>query len=103
MITTLLLSGYSLTSSVIFLKYLQRFLQDSTTANSDRGSWIVLILASLIWPISLPMSALERNVQKNKFSFQDSESQVGLIGLDRPSQSFSEFSSPSIAKDQVEV
>lgn len=103
MIITILLSGYSLTSSVIFLKYLQKFLQDSTTANSDRGSWIVLIIASLIWPISLPISALERNVQKNKFSFQDSESQVGLIYLDCHSKTFSEFSSPSVEPDKVKV
>jgi|GEM_PF-5360788 hypothetical protein len=73
MITTLVLGGYSLTSSIIFLKYLQRFIRDSTTANSDQSSWLVLILASLLWPISLPLSALERNVQKNKSSFYHSE------------------------------
>jgi hypothetical protein len=103
MITTIILGGYSLTSSLIFVKYLQRFLQDSTTANSDSASWIVLILASLLWPISLPISALERNVQKDKFSFQDSESQIDLIYLDRHSKNFSEFLSHSMEQDKVEV
>ncbi len=103
MITAFALGGYSLASSLIFLKYLQRFIQDSTTVNSDKASWIVLILASLLWPISLPLSALERNVKKTKPSFYNCESQIDLIYLDRDLQSDSELILENIQKEKVEV
>ncbi len=103
MIATFVLGSYSLTFSFIFVRYLQKFLQDPTTSNSDRASWIVLILASLLWPISLPISALERNIQNRKPSFQSSESQIGLIYIDPYSKNFSEFSSNLIEQEKVEV
>lgn len=103
MITTFVFGGYSLTSSFIFLKNLQRFIQDPTTANSDRDSWTVLILASLLWPISLPLSALERNLQKNKSSFNCLESQRDLIYLDNDHKSYSEFASDQTEQEKIEV
>ena len=103
MITTFILGGYSLIFSLVFLKYLQRFIQDPTTANSDRDSWTVLILASILWPISLPLSALERNVQKTKYSFHYSEAQVDLIYLDHQHKDYSEFSSDQTEQEKIEV
>lgn len=32
------------------------FLNDSTTPLNDRTSWVVLVLASLCWPITIPAS-----------------------------------------------
>ena len=87
------ISCYGLTSILVFLKYLRRFFQDSTVSRSDRGSWVVLIIASLLWPICLPLSALERHVKKNKVSYSYSESQVNLIHLE--SETTQDLSTPS--------
>ncbi|MGB3533330.1 MAG: hypothetical protein WBA13_07415 [Microcoleaceae cyanobacterium] len=103
MITTFMIGGYTLTFSLVFLKYIQRFTQDSTTANSDKASWFVLILASLLWPVSLPLSALERNVKKTQLAFYESESQIGLIYLDRELQTYSEFVKEKTKPEKVEV
>lgn len=103
MITTLLFSGYSLTFSLVFLKYLQRFIQDQTTDNSDLASWVVLILASLLWPISLPLCMLEQNVKKTQSSSYQSQSQIDLIYFDRGYQTYSELVSEKIEKEKVEV
>lgn len=96
MITTFLFSGYSLAFSIVFLKYLQRFIQDQTTDNSDKASWIVLILASLLWPISLPMSGLEQKVKKT-------QSQIDLIYFDYGYQTYSELVSEKIEQEKVKV
>ncbi len=103
MITTIVLGSYSLTSSLIFLKYLQNFLKDTTTANSDSASWSVLILASLFWPISLPLSKLERNVQKAQSSYSDSNTQIDLIYFNREHQNYSNFKFEKIKAEKIEA
>jgi hypothetical protein len=103
MITTFILGSYSLTFSVVFLKYLQRFIQDPTTKNSDRASWMVLIIASFLWPVSLPLSALEKNTKKTKSSLNYSQSQIELIYFDRNHQSYSEMLSEKIDPEKVEA
>ncbi len=90
MIKILILSGYSLTSSFIVLNYLQKFIQDQTTPNNDRVSWIILIVASLFWPISLPLSYLERNLKKTHPSLPTAQSQIYLIYLYLETKDFSE-------------
>lgn len=35
------------------------FLMDETTPIASMGSWIVLLVAALIWPLALPMSCIE--------------------------------------------
>lgn len=39
---------------LVFGLSLQSFLKDSTTSKTDRISWLVIITATLLWPIVLP-------------------------------------------------
>lgn len=45
--------------SVTFCVYLVVFLQDSTTQKSNLSSWIYLLIASIAWPLVLPLSCWE--------------------------------------------
>ncbi len=91
--------GYSLVSILIFLIYLIKFFQDSTTAKTDRASWIVLILASLLWPITLPISILELKMKHHKFSLDKQASQVILIHLDVKTKKSPERSKPRFHRE----
>ena len=42
------------------------FLNDSTTPLTDRTSWVVLVLASLCWPITIPTSIAKLTSTGNK-------------------------------------
>ena len=44
---------------VTFCIYLIIFLKDGTTPKSDLASWIYLLIASIIWPLALPLSCWE--------------------------------------------
>ena len=44
---------------VTFCLYLVVFLKDGTTQKSNLDSWIYLFIASIIWPLSLPLSCWE--------------------------------------------
>ncbi|MGB3404850.1 MAG: hypothetical protein WBA77_19350 [Microcoleaceae cyanobacterium] len=103
MITTFILGSYSLTFSLVFLKYFQRFIQDPTTKNSDQASWLVIIIASLLWPVSLPLSVLEKNTNKTKSSLYDSQSQIDLIYFDRNHQTYSEILLDKREQKKVEI
>ncbi|MGP1385008.1 MAG: hypothetical protein ACTS2F_15705 [Thainema sp.] len=35
------------------------FLMDETTSITHVGSWLVVLVASLIWPLALPLSGVE--------------------------------------------
>lgn len=35
------------------------FLMDETTSIASIGSWLVVLVASLMWPLALPLSGLE--------------------------------------------
>ncbi len=94
-----IISCYGLTSTLIFFKYLRRFLKDATISHSDHASWTVLIIASLFWPISLPLSALERNIQKPKSSQHYAQSQVNLIHLNQENNRDSGFPVKTSHKD----
>lgn len=39
---------------LVFGFSLQAFLRDTSTPKTDRLSWMVIIIASLLWPIALP-------------------------------------------------
>ncbi|MGF1536911.1 MAG: hypothetical protein ACFB4J_10575 [Elainellaceae cyanobacterium] len=43
---------YALPAALTFAVLLQAFYQDDTTPLSDIDSWLVLILASALWPIA---------------------------------------------------
>lgn len=63
---TLIVRGYFVISILTFFYLFQKFLRDSTTAKTELSSWQVLALASLFWPIALPLSYLEREMNKEK-------------------------------------
>jgi len=53
------LTAYLVLSAIAFTVYLSIFLKDSSTPKTDRLSWLVLIVATLLSPISLPISLLK--------------------------------------------
>lgn len=53
------LTYYFLIALVAFGMWFAIFLNDSTTPLDDRISWIILILASLFWPITFPSSIIK--------------------------------------------
>jgi hypothetical protein len=60
---TILLVIYGLIGLLNFGIYLILFMQDCSTPKTDRSSWIVLGVASLFWPVVLPLSCLERRAK----------------------------------------
>lgn len=53
-----------ITGAVLVFGYsLQAFLRDSSTPKTDRLSWLVLIVASVFWPITLP-SIVRKKLKK---------------------------------------
>lgn len=46
----------ALTTSTLLLV---AFLMDETTSIANIGSWLVVLVASLMWPLALPLSGLE--------------------------------------------
>jgi hypothetical protein len=44
---------------ILFCYWLAFFLSDRTTPKTHLMSWIVLLVASLLWPISAPLAILE--------------------------------------------
>lgn len=56
--------GYFLIASIVFLVWFQRFWQDTTTSKTDLISWVALVFGPLFWPIVLPFSLLQINNKK---------------------------------------
>lgn len=54
-----LLSVYSVVSLVVFITLLSVFWTDRTTPKSDRLSWLLVFIGSLIWFVAVPLSMLE--------------------------------------------
>lgn len=42
------------------------FLMDETTPMASLGSWLVVLVASLMWPLALPLSGLELWRSRNR-------------------------------------
>ncbi len=61
----LLLYSYIVIAFLIFGYFLGVFLADQSTPNTHIASWVVLGLATLFWPIVLPLAYLERRVRKS--------------------------------------
>ena len=56
MIASLYLCG-ALASSGIWLS---AFLKDESTPKTDVASWVVVLIATLIWPLAVPLAIRER-------------------------------------------
>ncbi|MDY7023166.1 MAG: hypothetical protein SWJ54_17760 [Cyanobacteriota bacterium] len=64
MILALLLRGYAIIGVLFFSHGLLKFLADKSTPNSHTSSWIVLGIATVFWPVVLPLSHLERQANR---------------------------------------
>ncbi len=69
---TLILRCYIIVAFVVFLVFLLSFLQDKTTRKNHKGSWKVLGLAAIFWPIVVPLACLERHLKKSSAKTDDS-------------------------------
>ncbi|MGI0490242.1 MAG: hypothetical protein B0A82_16835 [Alkalinema sp. CACIAM 70d] len=60
MLAFAILTCYFLVMPILFLKWLGFFMQDKDMSKTDRKlSWAVLTIATLLWPLTLPLAYLE--------------------------------------------
>ncbi|GAB4373735.1 MAG: hypothetical protein Kow00121_17340 [Elainellaceae cyanobacterium] len=59
MLINLLVSVYLLNALVVALVLVSALLADRTTSKSDKTSWIVVALASILWFVAIPLSFAE--------------------------------------------
>jgi phosphoglycerol transferase MdoB-like AlkP superfamily enzyme len=52
----MIIIGYFLIASIVFLVWFQRFWNDTSTSKKDLISWVALVLGPLFWPVVLPFS-----------------------------------------------
>ena len=57
----MIIIGYFLIASVVFLVWFQRFWNDTSTSKKDLISWVALVLGPLFWPVVLPFSLFQIN------------------------------------------
>lgn len=62
---SLVLQCYVVGALVVFTVFLQSFWRDNTTPKNHIGSWKVLGLAAMFWPIVVPFAYLERQLTKS--------------------------------------
>jgi hypothetical protein len=84
-------SVYLSIALIVFLILLVLFVSDRQTPLTDRTSWMVLLLATIFWPISVPISLLELTSRKPASSIEPSTTPpIGQIlqhaGLLSPAQ-----------------
>ena len=46
---------YFIPAALVFFKGLQAFLEDESTPKTHFDSWVILVAAALLWPITLPI------------------------------------------------
>jgi hypothetical protein len=60
----MIIVGYFSIAFIVFCVWFKSFLNDSTTSKKDLKSWIILVMGPLLWPVVLPLSMLQLNVNK---------------------------------------
>ena len=68
MIIGLYLCG-ALASSGIWLS---TFLKDESTPKTDMASWVVILVATVIWPLSVPLAIRERYAKQTHLPLLES-------------------------------
>lgn len=76
LVLTLILRGYVAIAMLTFAYLFRGFWRDRSTAKTDASSWQVLGIASLCWPVVLPLSYLERQVNSPASKLEIYEGQV---------------------------
>lgn len=61
----MIIIGYFLIASIVFLVWFKRFLDDTATSKKDPISWIALAIGPLVWPVVLPLSILQITSKKS--------------------------------------
>lgn len=56
--------GYFLIASIVFLVWFKSFLNDTATSKTDAISWIALVIGPLVWPVVVPLSLLQITSKK---------------------------------------
>ncbi|WP_377476927.1 MAG: hypothetical protein P2A85_00150 [Microcoleus anatoxicus] len=56
--------GYFLIASIVFLVWFQRFWNDTATSKTDWISWVALVFGPLFWPLVLPLSFLQISITR---------------------------------------
>ena len=56
--------GYFSIAFIVFCVWFTSFLNDTATSKKDLKSWIILLMGPLFWPVVLPLSFLQLNVNK---------------------------------------
>jgi hypothetical protein len=78
---------------IVFCFWLVLFLLDNTTPKTDSISWVILLIAPLLWPIVLPISCMElvKKIQKRQqlLTRKISESNLSEGALSTKNKSFS--------------
>ena len=59
----MVLSTYIMGTVITLGICLRAFLRDRSTPKTDKMSWIVLLEATLFWPIVLPLACVERTMK----------------------------------------
>ncbi len=54
---------YSIVGITAFCAWFKLFIEDTTTAMNDYRSWLILMSASLAWPIAVPLALIELLLQ----------------------------------------
>lgn len=54
---------YSVVAITAFCAWFKLFVEDTTTAMNDYRSWLILIIASLAWPVVVPVALIELLLQ----------------------------------------
>ncbi|NEQ99200.1 MAG: hypothetical protein F6K30_21195 [Cyanothece sp. SIO2G6] len=67
----MLFSFYCLGAMVSSYVWLSAFLRDETTPNSDVFSWIIVAIATVSWPLSVPLALKELHSRKSKLAETD--------------------------------
>ncbi|MDY6939862.1 MAG: hypothetical protein SWY16_19690 [Cyanobacteriota bacterium] len=62
------LTYYTIGAFIVFTIWLSLFWDDRKTPIGDKNSWLVLLVATLGWPIALPLSIIELSGKKRKVS-----------------------------------
>jgi polyferredoxin len=83
-IMMMIIVGYFSIAFIVFCVWFISFLNDTSTSKKDLKSWIILLMGPLIWPVVLPLSYLQLNVNKKApvQAKSDRESEEILEGND---------------------
>jgi hypothetical protein len=60
----MIIVGYFSIAFIVFCTWFKSFWNDTATSKKDWKSWIVLLMGPLLWPVVLPLSMLQINVNK---------------------------------------